>query len=270
MAGEFKHLLIDKRGEVWWVTVNRAEDRNSINSELMDELTGMLALAEKSPARAVVFSGAGEIHFIGGAAGVGMMQPGPEGARNFSTRIQDLFNRMADSPLILVAAISGLCFGGGFEFALACDLRVAEEETRIGLPEVKVGLIPGGGGTQRLPRLIGYGRAMEMILSGRLYKGGEAAELGLVHLVVEAGRLEAGVEKLLLPILRQPQYALSLAKRAVLASTAGSLEEGLKAESHEFSRCFEHDFFPDLMRRQLAEGVLKTTADVSSLKKEGS
>ncbi|MCP4669093.1 MAG: enoyl-CoA hydratase/isomerase family protein, partial [Deltaproteobacteria bacterium] len=126
-----------------------------------------------------------------------------------------------------------------------------------------VGLIPGGGGTQRLPRLIGFGRAMEMILSGRLYKGKEAARIGLVHVAVKPDELQAGVEGLLEPILRQPQYALSLAKAAVCASRSGPLEKGLGEESELFSRCFEHDFFPDLMRKQLKEGKLETTADLS-------
>jgi enoyl-CoA hydratase/carnithine racemase len=172
---------------------------------------------------------------------------------------------MEASPLILVAAINGLCFGGGFEFAMACDLRVATEDARIGLPEVKVGLIPGGGGTQRLPRLVGSGRAMEMILSGRLYKGLEAAEMGLVHSVVKKDGLQEGVEKLLKPVLRQPQYALSLAKQAVHASRSGSLAQGMKIEGEQFSRCFDHDFFRDLMKKQLRQGVLETTADMSQL-----
>jgi len=265
MNEPFKHLMVKPEEEVCRVTINRPQDRNAINSELMNELIRMLDGIEQTQARAVVFTGAGNTHFIGGADGIEMMQCDREEGRRFSTRIQDLFLRMEASPLILVAAINGLCFGGGFEFAMACDLRVAAENARIGLPEVKVGLIPGGGGTQRLPRLVGFGRAMEMILSGRLYKGKDAAQMGLVHLTVEAGDLSAGVDRLLTPILRQPQYALSLAKQAVYASRSGSLEEGLKAESEQFSHCFDHSFFPDLMRKQLKEGVLETSADTTAL-----
>jgi enoyl-CoA hydratase/carnithine racemase len=265
MNETFKHLLVDERGEVWWVTINRPVDRNSINSALMEEILRALEMIEKTSARAIVFTGGGKTHFIGGADGVEMMQCDVEEARAFSARIQHLFDRMEASPLILVAAINGLCFGGGFEFAMACDLRVAGADARIGLPEVKVGLIPGGGGTQRLPRLVGLGRAMEMILSGRLYKGSEAAEMGLVHSVVDSSDLSASADMLLRPILRQPQYALSLAKKAVHASGSGSLEGGLEVERDQFSRCFEQDFFADLMRRQLKEGVLQTTEDVSRL-----
>ncbi len=166
---------------------------------------------------------------------------------------------MEASSLVLVAAINGLCFGGGFEFAMACDLRVACEEASIGLPEVKVGIIPGGGGTQRLPQLIGMGRAMQMILSGKLYKGRQAFELGLVHSVVPHDQLHREAEKMLEPVLRNPQYALSQAKRAVRASSRGSLSAGLKVEREAFQRCFSHDYFVKLMSKQIEEGVLKTT-----------
>ena len=267
MNKPWKHLSVDPRGEICWVTINRPHDRNSINSELMAELIRMLEQVEQTPARAVVFTGAGDTYFIGGADGIEMMQCNGEQARAFSSRIQDLFLRMEASPLILVAAINGLCFGGGYEFSMACDLRVASKMARIGLPEVKVGLIPGGGGTQRLPRLVGFGRAMEMILSGKLYKGTEAAQMGLIHLAVEPEALAAGVEELLKPVLRQPQYALSLAKRAVLASRSGSMEQGYREESEQFSHCFEHRFFPDLMVQQLREGSLETTADSSEVVK---
>jgi enoyl-CoA hydratase/carnithine racemase len=166
---------------------------------------------------------------------------------------------MEDSPLILLAAINGLCFGGGFEFAMACDLRVASEDARIGLPEVKVGIIPGGGGTQRLPRLVGVGRAMEMILSGKLFKGREALEAGLVHSVVPPDQLYKEAERILEPVFRNPQHALSQAKKAVRASQNTTLAKGLQVESAAFSRCFSNDYFLSLMRKQLHEGTLRTT-----------
>ncbi len=260
MGKEYSRVLVDPRGEICWVTIHRPEDRNSIDTALMKELAQILRETEKTPARAIVFTGEGATHFIGGADGIEMMQCTPKGARTFSVRIQNLFNRMEVSPLILVAAINGLCFGGGFEFAMACDLRVASEEARIGLPEVKVGIIPCGGGTQRLPRLVGMGRAMEMILTGKLYKGKEACEMGLVHSVVPPDQLLKEAERILGPVFRNPQYALSQAKRAVRASSQNNLANGLRVESEAFSRCFTHDYFLRLMRQQLQEGTLKTTA----------
>ncbi len=268
MAKEYSRILFEPRGEVCRVTINRPEDRNSIDSALMEELGKVLRQTEKTTVRAVIFTGAGESHFIGGADGIEMMQCKPKEASAFSARIQKLFNRMEASPLILVAAINGLCFGGGFEFAMACDLRVASEEARIGLPEVKVGIIPGGGGTQRLPQLVGMGRAMEMILSGRLYKGKEAFQAGLVHSVVPSDQLLSEAERILEPILRNPQHAVSQAKRAVRAFSPG-LAEGLKAERKAFSRCFTHDYFLRLMRKQLREGTLKTTVQIPKRVLEG-
>ncbi|MCI0498540.1 MAG: enoyl-CoA hydratase/isomerase family protein [Planctomycetales bacterium] len=259
MPQTFTRLLADEQGDICWVTINRPGDRNSIDSVLMAELEELLAVVEQTQTRAMVFIGAGDTYFVGGADGVEMMQCDPEGARNFSIRIQKLFNRMEASPLILVAAINGICFGGGFEFALACDLRLAIDTARIGLPEVKVGIIPGGGGTQRLPRLVGTGRALQMILSGKLYSGADALELGLVHQVVPADSLTSEVVKILAPIFRNPQQALSQAKRAVRAAQSGLFSEGLQAESEAFSQCFKHDYFKKLMCRQLAEGTLKTT-----------
>ena len=259
MKTGYTRILVDPRGPICRVTINRPEDRNSIDSALMGELSRLLREAEKTTVRAVVFTGAGSTHFIGGADGIEMMQCGPKEARAFSTRIQKLFNRMETSPLILVAAVNGLCFGGGFEFAMACDLRVASEEARIGLPEVKVGIIPGGGGTQRLPGLVGMGRAMEMILSGKLYRGREALEAGLVHSVVAPDQLLKEAERILEPVLRNPQHALSRAKKAVRASQSTTLAKGLQVESEAFSRCFSDGYFLKLMRKQLKEGSLKTT-----------
>jgi enoyl-CoA hydratase/carnithine racemase len=257
---DYTRLLVEQRDAACWVTINRPADRNSIDTALMEELDHLLAEIEKTSTRAVVFRGAEDTYFIGGADGVEMMQCGPQDARAFSVRIQKLFDRMEASPLILVAAINGLCFGGGFEFALACDLRVASEKARIGLPEVKVGIIPGGGGTQRLPRLVGVGRAMQMILSGKLYPAKAAAEIGLVQYVVAHAEFSSEVTKILQTLFRNPQHALSQAKRAVRAAQNQPLAQGLQVESDAFSRCFLQDYFVELMRRQLKEGTLKTTA----------
>lgn len=253
-------VWVEPAGDVSVVTIHRPGDRNSIDSEMMRTLTDALAEIETGNTRAVIFTGSGPTYFIGGADGVEMMQQDSRGAEAFSARIQALFNRMEQSPLILASAINGLCFGGGFEFAMACDIRVASESARIGLPEVKVGIIPGGGGTQRLPRMVGTGLAMEMILSGRLYKGRDAHQMGLVHRVAAPDRLMVETRALLEPMLRNPQHALSQAKRAVHAGRCGQMEQGLETEREAFGRCFAEPYFVDLMHRQLKSGELKTTA----------
>jgi len=265
MAGNFQHLLVDRRRDVTWVTINRPADRNSINTALMGEIERLIEALERDDSRAVVFTGAGNTYFEGGADGVEMMRLSPGEARAFSERIQRMFDCLESSPLITVAAINGLCFGGGYEFALACDLRLAVSSVRLGLPEVKVGLIPGGGGTQRLPRLVGMGRAVELVLSGRLVKPTEAERLGLIHLAVADGELETGVYRLLGPILKQPHYALRLAKQALYASSRQALGAGLAVESEHFSRCFERSYFKDLMLRQLRDGLLTTSEDLTGL-----
>jgi enoyl-CoA hydratase/carnithine racemase len=260
MAEKYENLIVENKGEIYFVTFHRPGDRNSLNAQIMDEIESVLKDAEKKEARAIIFTGSGDTYFIGGADGIVMMQCTPEEVGAFSAKFQDLLNKMEQSPLITVAAINGLCFGGGFEFALACDLRIASKVALVGLLEVRVGLIPGGGGTQRLPRLVGIGKAMDMILTGRGYKGEEALREGLVHQVVAPETLLADAEKYLREnLFRNPQYALILAKRAVNASRSGSLADGLKEENNQFRKCLEHDYFVKLMCKQIKEGILKTT-----------
>lgn len=268
MDGVHPNILLRREDNVAWAVIDRREDRNSINSDLMAQIERLLAEVEESSARALVFTGAGDEYFIGGADGVEMMRLDKPAAKRFSQKFQALLNRMEASPLLLTAAVNGLCFGGGFEFAMACDLRVAAKGARIGLPEVKVGLIPGGGGTQRLPRLVGEGLAMEMILSGKLYPGEQAAAMGLVHRATEDDRLAQEALDLLAPMLRQPRHAVSLAKRAVKACHRGTLAEGLEAEAELFSYCHDHGFFRRLMVRQLESGTLTTSEDRDQILKE--
>jgi enoyl-CoA hydratase/carnithine racemase len=261
MKSKYANLLIEDKGEICIVAFHRPGDRNSLDSRTIDEVAALLSALKNTATRAVIFTGSGNEYFIGGADGIVMMQCTPQEVGAFSAKLQTLLNKMEASPLITVAAINGLCFGGGYEFALACDLRIASTKAKIGLPEVKVGLIPGGGGTQRLPRLVGIGKAMEMILTGRLYKGEEALLQGLVHQVALPEALLADAEKYLREwVFPNPQYALSLAKKAVYASDKGSLAQGLKAENTEFKKCLKQDYFVKLMCRQIKEGILKTTA----------
>lgn len=255
----FPHLIIGESGDICWVKIDRPGDRNSLSSDLIDQLRLQLEAVEDTSARAIVYSGVGDTHFIGGADGVEMHRFSPKEAGTFSVKIQGLFNRMEASPLLLVAAVNGLCFGGGFEFALACDFRLASEKARIGLPEVKLGITPGGGGTQRLPRVVGMGKAVEMILSGRLYPAETAFQMGLIHYVVKHEELEKKVEEILGRIFAFPQHALSSAKKAIYASRYLPFDQGLKVEAEEFEKCFAHDYFRNLIQKQLKDGRLKAT-----------
>lgn len=259
MNQRWKHLAVRAANGVSWVTIDRADDRNSLDSETIGELRRQLEAAEQADARAVVYRGAGGTHFIGGADGVEMHEMTPSEARSFSHRIQELFLRMESSPLFLIAAIHGLCFGGGLEFALACDLRLAAENASIGLPEVRLGIIPGGGGTQRLPRIVGFGHAVEMILGGRLYGADEALKIGLVSAVVPAADLEKRAAEWADRAIRIPVHAFAAAKQAVYASRDLPLPRGLTVESDRFADCFAEPYFADRVREQLADGRLQTT-----------
>ena len=252
-------VQVETRENIVWATIRRSKDRNSINSLLMAEILQVLENAEKTNARAIVFSGEGDTYFIGGADALEMIRCTPEQAYGFSMRIQRLFDRMEESPLLIMAAINGLCYGGGLEFALACDFRIAAETARMGLPEVRVGIIPGGGGTQRLPMLVGKGKALEIILSGRLYSAEQALAMGLVHEVAPGADLFSRTAGLLEPIFRNPQYALSNAKRALQAFQNFGFADGLAVERNQFKSCFKHDFFEKEIQRQVKAGIMPTT-----------
>lgn len=258
----FPNLLFRVADGTAWVTIDRAGDRNALDTETIAALRGQLTAAEAAGLRAIVYQGSGEEHFIGGADGVEMAQFGPQEARAFSERIQALFDRMESSPLFLVAAVDGLCFGGGLEFALSCDLRIASDRSRLGLPEVRLGIIPGGGGTQRLPRVVGFGRAAEMILGGRLITAQDALTIGLVHAVVAPGDLAAAAAARTARAAAIPVHAFTAAKRAVRLSRSLPLDDGLRAEVEAFAGCFTHTDFADAVREQLANGRLKTTRPV--------
>jgi len=258
----FPNLVFREEDRVMWVQIDRPVDRNALDTVTIASLSDQLAAVAVAGCRAVVYQGAGEEHFIGGADGVEMAAFGPHEARAFSHRIQALFERMEDSPLFLVAAIDGLCFGGGLEFALSCDLRIATDRSRLGLPEVRLGIIPGGGGTQRLPRVIGYGRAAEMILGGRLVSADAARSMGLVHAVVAPGDLAAEATQRTVWSTRIPIHAFAAAKRALRLARSLPLRDGLRAEAEGFASCFTHREFADAVREQLADGRLKTTRAV--------
>ena len=258
----FKNLQVYEDGSVHWVTINRPRDRNSLDSETIEELEAHLNAAEGREVRVIVYRGAGEEHFIGGADGVEMFQFDQHQARTFSSRLQALLDRMEATPTVLIAAIDGLCFGGGLEFALACDFRISSTRARLGLPEVRLGIIPGAGGTQRLPRLIGLHWAAEMILLGRLQPAERALAWGLVHDVVSPEELEQRVRGLVERILGLPHFAVAAAKRALYATQHLPLGEGLRLESELFSHCFRDPYFAHTIREQLATGRLKTTKSV--------
>jgi len=257
-------IRAERRDGIVHITLNRPQDRNSIDTVVIDVIEAELQRAERNEDRAVVFCGAGGAFFAGGADATEMIRYTPEEAKAFSAKIQGLYDRIEASPLVTIAAINGLCYGGGLELAMACDLRVAGESARMGLPEVRVGIIPGGGGTQRLPAIVGTGRAMEMILSGRLYDAPEALAFGLVNWIAADDSVLGAALGYARSVLRNPPHALAAAKRAVHSACTAPDGDGYAREREEFGRCFAAPFFRKEVARQINEGVMTTTRDLPS------
>ncbi len=238
MPKSYETLLFEKRGRVGIVTINRPDKRNALNIKTREEGAALLEeLRNDESVGVVVITGAGDKAFIAGAdiaefAGrTAMMQ------RDVMTG-RSLFNAIDTFPKPIIAMVNGYCLGGGCELALACDIRVASETASFGQPEINLGIIPGGGGTQRLTRLVGEGKAMEMILTGDIIDAKTAFNIGLVNHVFPADQLEAKTLEMANRIAEKSPVALSLAKEAVKIASRSTLDEGLRREVDLFALCF--------------------------------
>lgn len=229
----FEYLRYDIEDGVGIITVDRPSALNALNSEVMLELSIAFEMAEADlEVRALVITGSGRA-FVAGADIASLQRLTDAFAgRETSLAGQDLANTLAALPIPTIAAINGYALGGGLEIALAADLRVAASGARLGLPEVGLGLIPGYGGTQRLPRLIGQGRALDLILTGRHVEADEALAMGLVNRVVENAL--AGAKELAQQAIRNAPIALGLAKEAVVRGLDVTLNQGLEIEADLF------------------------------------
>ncbi len=219
------------------LTITRPEALNALNRQVLDELAEALGtLEDDADTRVVVVTGAGRA-FVAGAdiaeiAGL----PSRAAAEAFSRQGQGVFDRLAASRLVSIMAINGYALGGGLELALAGDLRLMAESARVGLPEIGLGIIPGFGGTQRLARLIGEGRALELVLTGRQIPAAEAWRLGLANQVIPDGDLLASADRLAEELAAKAPAALVAAKRAVRGGIDHELATGLAGEAAWFGR----------------------------------
>ncbi|HLU83397.1 MAG TPA: enoyl-CoA hydratase-related protein [Trueperaceae bacterium] len=230
---EYEYLRYETSGDVAIITIDRQEALNALNHDVLFELSVAFEQAEADASvRALVITGAGRA-FVAGAdiAGIRLLEDAFSG-RELALQGQDVCSTLAALPFPTVAAINGFALGGGLELALAADLRVAAPTARLGLPEVGLGLIPGYGGTQRLPRLIGQGRALDLILTGRHVAADEALQLGLVNRVADDA-LAAAVE-LARTAARNGPVAVGLAKEAVSRGLDVTLSQGLEIEADLF------------------------------------
>ncbi len=234
----YETLLVEREDAVAILTVNRPEKRNALNSTVRAELLNAFdALRDEPEVRVLVLTGAGEKAFIAGADIGEFAERTPLQQREAMTR-RRIFDEIAAYPKPVIAMINGFALGGGCELALACDLRLAADSARLGQPEINLGIIPGGGGTQRLPRVVGMGQAMRLVLSGEIIDAMEAHRIGLVDLVFPASELRERTLELTRSIAEKSPVALRMAKSAVHAAAEMPLAAGLAYETELFVTCF--------------------------------
>ena len=228
----YEAIRYELTGGIATITLNRPNVHNAMNEKMREELTACFGeLAQSAEARVVVVTGGGERAFSAGADIREFVTPQvPVKFRDARRRV-DFRAAMDRCGQPIIAAINGFALGGGLELALACDIRIAGEDSLLGLTEVNLAIIPGGGGTQRLPRLVGRGKALEMILTGARIDGREALRIGLVERVVPTAEVYAAAQALAKMLAERAPIAMRYAKEAVVKGLGMSLEDGLRLEN---------------------------------------
>jgi len=237
MAAKYERLLVEDRGPVRVITINRPEKLNALNAGVLADLRAAFAEARGDAAvRAVVLTGAGEKAFVAGADIGELSEKNTLTGKAQTLLGQAILSEIEAMPVPVVAAVNGFALGGGLELALSTHMRVMAATAKVGLPEVKLGLIPGYGGTQRLPRLIGKGRALEMILSGEMVGAETALSWGLANRVAPSAKecVDVAIE-LVRPMVERAPLALAGALEAVRRGVDVDLPEGLRIEADLFS-----------------------------------
>ena len=233
-----ENVLYEKKGPIAYVTLNRPKVLNALNQRTWQDLRAAFEDARDDPdVRGAILTGAGDKAFIAGADIGELSRVTAVEAEESSTFGQGVLNLIENLGKPVVAAINGFALGGGCETAMACTIRLATESARFGQPEVKLGLLPGGGGTQRLPRLVGKGRALQLILSGEMISAQEAYRIGLVNEVVPAADLIPRAEAILKQIFANAPLAVRYSLEAVNKGLETSQTEGLALEASFFGLC---------------------------------
>ncbi len=236
----FETILFTKEDSVATVTINRPKALNALNDQVLKELHHVFThqIHTDSSIRAVVITGEGDKSFVAGADIVAMQTMSTIDAVNFVELGHKTMRAIEVTPVPVIAAVNGFALGGGLELALACDFIYASKNAKLGLPEVNLGIFPGFGGTQRLPRLIGNARAKELIYTAKMISADEALSWGLVNKVVEPADLKAEVKKVVDQILTKGPIAIRLAKKVVNEGVDLALASGLKLEESSFPVIF--------------------------------
>lgn len=231
----YQTLLFEIRDRIALVTVNRPDKLNALNDTVIGELAQVAEqIATRGEIGGAIITGMGSKAFVAGADISELAQQGPLDGKERALRGQAALRRLETCGKPVIAAVNGFALGGGCELALACHLRIASPNAKFGQPEVKLGISPGYGGTQRLPRLVGKGRALELILTGRMIDAEEALRFGLVNRVVPAEQLLQETEALLRTILAMAPRAVALALEAVEQGYNLPIQEGLLLEANHF------------------------------------
>ena len=227
------------RGEhVATITLRRPDARNALNAQLREELIEIVEAVPESDVRVVVLTGAEEAGAFAAGADVTELRERDALEQREASKRPRVYEHVADCPMPVIARINGHALGGGCELIQACDVRIAHEDAKIGQPEIGPGIMPGGGGTQRLPRLVGEGQAMRLILSGDLIDADEAHEIGLVDEVYGDDGLDDAVDELAASMAANSPVALEFAKESVQAASQLGLEDGLDYEAELFAQLF--------------------------------
>jgi enoyl-CoA hydratase len=236
----FKNVLFEMAEGIATIVINRPEKRNALNRETRLELIEIMEEIKRDPKiRVLILTGAGDKAFISGSDINELKEMTPLEMYNFVTTLaQKLYTDLGNLDIPVIAMINGLCLGGGCELAVACDIRIAADAAKFGQPEVLLGIIPGGGATQRLPRLIGMGRAKELIYTGNLIDAKEAERIGLVNKVVPQEKLKEEVMSLARNIAEKSPVILRMAKKAINGSSESTLNMGLSYEAMVECLCF--------------------------------
>jgi enoyl-CoA hydratase len=233
-----ENVLYEKKGAIAYVTLNRPKVLNALNQRTWQDLRAAFEEArDDADVRGVILTGAGDKAFIAGADISELAQVTAVQAERSSTYGQEVLNLVENLGKPVIAAVNGFALGGGCETAMACTIRIATENAKFGQPEVKLGVIPGGGGTQRLPRLVGKGRALQLILSGEMIGAQEAYRIGLVNEVVPAAELITRAEGILKQIFSNAPLAVKYSLEAVNKGLETSQAEGLSLEASYFGLC---------------------------------
>ena len=238
---QFETITADCQDSIMTVTIDRPKVLNALNGQVLDELQKTVVEAQRdSSLKAFILRGAGEKAFVAGADIAEMSKMSVEQALHFARIGQSLTKSIENLPMVTIAAVQGFALGGGCELAMACDIIVATKNALFGQPEVDLGLIPGFGGTQRLPRKVSPSLAMEMLCCGRKLNGEEAQAAGLVSRLCEEGSLEQGIEKLIKGIKKAGPAAIKETKRLTQNALDMNISAGLEAEAHAFAANFSN------------------------------